>query len=265
MVSYVRSRQEVPYTHRRHAIFISVEAEKRLGEAAFQQEKDDAQRKGTLLPSTHSVSQLVKRVGDRIIQKVVDGQGGGYQEHLKDLDWEYAVIKSDTMNAGVLPGGKIIVYTGLLKVMDRKDELAAVLGHEAGHVIARHHAERVSRLSLVFLLRLAFLIVFQMDLPPGLADIAFNLPNSRAQEEEADVIGMSLAARACYEPGAAMTVFTRLGAVEKKMGLHVIPAFLRTHPLSEVRVQKLQKHLPEARHWAELEEPKPASDDPFDF
>ncbi|KAK9843762.1 hypothetical protein WJX81_005325 [Elliptochloris bilobata] len=114
VVLYIRSRQVVLYTHRIHTV--STETEKRMGDTMFKQVEADALRQGTLLPSAHPAALLVK----------------------KNLDWGYAVIKIEVMNAAVLPGGKILVSTGLLSLIDHKDELAAVLGHEAGHVVARH-------------------------------------------------------------------------------------------------------------------------------
>ncbi|KAK9843642.1 hypothetical protein WJX81_000796 [Elliptochloris bilobata] len=91
-----------------------------------------------------------------------------------------------------------------------------------------------------------------IDIPPVLAGVAFHLPNIRFQEKEADITGETLSARACYEPSAAVSVLAKLGEVEKRLGV-CIPKFLRTHPLSEERIKCLLQHLPDARHWAELE------------
>ncbi|KAH7619735.1 putative Mitochondrial metalloendopeptidase OMA1 [Nannochloris sp. 'desiccata'] len=193
-VVYISSRQQIPYTGRIHAILVDPETELSLGKHTFSESG---------------------RVGIRIASIASDGAGGGYHSHMQGLDWEFAVIHSPEVNAFVVPGGKVVVYTGLLRLLTTEDELAAVIAHEAGHVVARHVAERLTRVLKA--------------------------------ETEADVIGLQLAARACYDPAAAAVVFKKLGEEEEKHGASAIPKMLRTHPVTRDRIKKINEMLPKAQ------------------
>lgn len=255
-IIYVSSREEVPYTGRKHAILISNSLERALGEATFEQIKQEAAAKGTLLPRHHPATRAVERVGRRLAAVASDGGGGGEFRHMKEIkDWEFIVVDEPTVNAMVTPGGKVIVFSGLLKMMSSEKELAAVLAHEAAHVLARHTAEKVTSMQAATLVRSILYWAFGLPLPAGALELALFLPNSRKAETEADVIGVRLAARACYDPSAAVAVFTKLGQAEaeaeRATGMHT-PAMLRTHPLSEARVKRVQAELPAAMElWSE--------------
>lgn len=242
-VVYFSSLQEIPYTKRRHAILISPESEMQLGEATWQQITAQAQSSRTLLPSSSPPSQLVRKVASKIAHVTSDGYGGGYQEHLKRLKWDVAVINSPQVNAFVVPGGKIVVYTGLLSMLSSEDELAAVLAHEVAHVVARHGAERLTQGSFIELGRMLLYLIMGLPIPSGPLTAVFFLPNSRKAETEADVIGIQLAARACYDPSAAVSVFEKLGRMEEKSGAGGVPKFLRTHPHSSDRIVAIKKML----------------------
>jgi predicted Zn-dependent protease len=236
---YISSRQEIPYTHRHHSVLVDIETEKMLGEQTFRQILDDAKNKGTLLSPRHPASIVVRRVGKRLALIASDDYGGGFTQQMKGMNWEFAVIKSPDVNAFVVPGGKVVVYTGLLDIVSSEDELAAVLAHEVAHILARHAAERITQGSVVELIRMIAYWGFGIPLFSGPLQALFFLPNSRQAETEADTIGVQLAARACYDPLAAATVFQKLGEVEKKMGMSV-PEFLRTHPVSQKRVENIK-------------------------
>lgn len=240
-VVWVSSRQEVPYTGRWHSILVDKNTEMQLGEQAFKQVLAEAAAAGKLLPPNHPASLAVRRVGSRIAAVAGDGVGGGYQDQMKGLKWEFAVIRSPEVNAFVVPGGKVVVYTGLLRMISREDELAAVLAHEVSHVLARHGAERMTQGSVLELLRMVAYWGFGLPIPQGALVAFFFLPNSRKAETEADVIGVQLAARACYDPSAAADVFAKLGAEEAKAGGAAIPKFLRTHPVSSDRIVAIKK------------------------
>ena len=228
---YISSRQEIPYTHRHHAILVDIETEKKLGEDTFRQILNDARRSNTLLSPRHPASRIAAIAGD--------DYGGGFTEQMKEMDWEFAVIKSNDVNAFVVPGGKVVVYTGLLDLVSSEDELAAVLAHEVAHIVARHAAERMTQGSLIELVRMIAYLGFGIPLFSGPLQALFFLPNSRQAETEADTIGVQLAARACYDPMAAARVFGKLGEVEKQSGMQV-PEFLRTHPCSDRRVDNIR-------------------------
>ncbi|GBF92474.1 M48 peptidase [Raphidocelis subcapitata] len=241
--------QEVPYTHRRRAImFLSPSTELAMGQQLWEHTLREAREAGTLLPPDHSYSRLVASVGRRIAAVACDGEGGGYQEHMKHMDWEYAVINSPMVNAFVVPGGKVVVFTGLLRTMRTEDELAAVLAHESAHIMARHSAENTGRANAGVLALIVFNGLMNFRMPPGLLNVALLLPHSRAAENEADAIGLQLLARACYSPDANVRMLQRLADLERPSKGALLPdsPLLRTHPLSTERVERVRAALPEA-------------------
>jgi metalloendopeptidase OMA1, mitochondrial len=168
-----------------------------------------------------------------------------------DLRWEVSVIEEDeTVNAFALPGGKIGVYTGIFPIAQTEGGLAIIMGHELGHVIARHGAERMSQQLGAQLLGSALAAGFQASpyantimAAYGLtAQVGVLLPYSRLQESEADRIGLVLAARAGYDPQAAIGVWQRMA---KRSGRRP-PPFLATHPTPESRIEEIKKFLPQA-------------------
>jgi predicted Zn-dependent protease len=246
-IIYISSRQEIPYTGRVHAILVNPEQELQLGKETYSQVLSQAKMAGRLLPYNHPATKTVRRVGSRIAAVASDGAGGGFHSHMENLTWEFSVINSPEVNAFVVPGGKVVVYTGLLNLLNTEDELAAVISHEAGHVVARHVAERLTQGSVVEILRYVAYYVFGIPIPSAPLTAVFFLPNSRKAETEADVIGLQLAARACYDPAAAAVVFRKLGEEEAKHGENAIPKMLRTHPVTSDRIKKINEMLARAR------------------
>ena len=162
-------------------------------------------------------------------------------------DWSITVIDDPkTVNAWAMAGGKMALYTGLVKKLQPSDdELAQVLGHEIAHALAKHHAEKMS-LALASNLGVATVGVLSdqtaMASTAGLAaTLAVEMPNSRAAESEADHIGMELAAKAGYDPRAAITLWDKMG----KAAGNSSPQFLSTHPSSNTRMRELTRLLPE--------------------
>eukprot|EP00887_Chlorella_sp_A99_P005887 scaffold1.g5887.t1 len=218
-----------------------------MGRDAFAQIVTEARMNGTLLPPNHPASMAVRRVGQRLAATAAKGAGGGFHQHLqqKGWSWEFAVIRSKQVNAFVVPGGKVVVYTGLLQLIRNEDELASVLAHETAHVVARHAAERITQMGAIEVARILAHWVFGMPIPSGPLATLFFLPNSRKQETEADVIGLQLMAHACYAPEGMLTMFQKMGKVEQQEGGY-IPNFLRTHPNSSDRLETIRKMLPSA-------------------
>ncbi len=187
-------------------------------------------------------NERVRRVGTRIAQAVGDALPGA--------QWEFVVFDApDTVNAFALPGGKVGVYTGLLRLAQTDDELAIVMGHEIGHVTARHGAERISEAMLAagggLLIDATTRDSRNHDLflaGYGLFAGGGMLKFSRLHESEADHIGVRYAAKAGYDPGAAITFWQKMEKESK--GSHV-PAFLSTHPTHERRIADLQGWMPE--------------------
>lgn len=156
--------------------------------------------------------------------------------------WDYALFENAEANAWALPGGKVGVYTGIFKVATNQDQLAGVVAHEIGHVIARHHDERITRqLGAAGAVQLlgAFAGDYSQIATQGgsvLAQAGFLLPNSRAQETEADVVGQQLMAQAGFDPRGAIELWRNMAAA----GGARSPQWLSTHPDPASRLRELQ-------------------------
>lgn len=195
------------------------------------------------------VNELVQRVGRRI--------AAAANEHLPNAQWEFVVFDSPQANAFCLPGGKVGVYTGILPITRDEAGLATVMGHEVGHAAANHGGERMSQQLAAQtggqLLGVALSgsdpriqSAFQLAYPLG-AQVGVLLPFGRAQESEADRMGLTYMARAGYDPEAAVGFWERFAQYNASQGGKGGPAFLRTHPVDEVRIKQIKEWLPEAR------------------
>jgi len=167
-------------------------------------------------------------------------------------DWEITVFKSEQINAFALPGGKIGVYTGLLDVAQGQNQLAAVIGHEIGHVLADHSNARLSAqfatsagLQIIAALAGGAGTVSQQAAMSALglgAQVGLLLPYSRGQESEADLIGLQIMARAGFDPRAAIDLWQNMS----RAGGAAPPELLSTHPSNQARMQSLRNHMGEA-------------------
>lgn len=187
---------------------------------------------------------------NRYVQCVAMAVAREAQEQTSVSDWEVVVFRDKTANAFALPGGKIGVHTGILLVAKTPGQLGAVLGHEVGHVIARHGNERVSQ-GLVTQGGLGALDAIVANHPQhgtmmallGLgAQYGVLLPYSRTQESEADKIGLDLMARAGFDPHESVELWKNMSAA----GGGQPPQFLSTHPSHETRIAALQAGIPDA-------------------
>jgi predicted Zn-dependent protease len=162
-----------------------------------------------------------------------------------EWDWQFTVIENDEPNAFALPGGKVGVNTGLFQVAKNDDQLAAVIGHEVAHAIARHGAERMSQ-QVLMQAGLAGLGIATDQTTAGLAaqaaTLVVTLPYSRTQEAEADHIGLIYMAEAGYDPRQAIELWQNF----ESFGGERPPEFLSTHPAPGSRIQNLKALLPEA-------------------
>ncbi|KLJ11954.1 hypothetical protein EMPG_12899 [Blastomyces silverae] len=228
-------------TGRRRFNCISNEMEMQFGKQTYEMILQEY--RGQFLPESHHLVRYVDSVFRKLI---LSGQPqlGEEDAMLKNLKWKVHVINSSEMNAFVLPGGNVFVFTGILPVCRDKDGLAAVLGHEIAHVLAHHPAERMSSNIIVIVAALAASMLF--DVSQNLSSAIFNLmlalPNSRAQESEADEIGLMMMAKSCFKPEAAAGLWSRMHQAEKA----VPPQILSTHPSSRRRMEAIQKWLPQA-------------------
>lgn len=238
-----------PYTGRSQFLMTSVPQEMQMGAQAYSQVKTDPKLRQSLDPRE---IEPVKRVAARIIEAA---RRSKYAEMAQQFQWEVIVIKDDkTMNAFALPGGKIAVYTGIFPVARTEAGLAAVLGHEVVHALARHGAERMSQGQLTnAALQVAGAAVGSSDggmmsqaamaaLGAG-AQVGVLLPFSRKHESEADYIGILLAADAGYDPRESVSLWERMGQLSGGGG----PSeFMSTHPSNQTRVDQLKQWMPEA-------------------
>lgn len=231
-------------------LFSSSEVDK-LGAASFEELK----QKEKISTNTKAI-QFVQCVADEITQNVPNSVHKG--------TWEVVLFDSPQVNAFALPGGKIGVYTGLLKVTDNQDQLAAVMGHEVAHVIAQHANERISSSSLVNTgLQLADAVMstnnvqnkglYMAGLGLG-AQYGVLMPYGRAHESEADIIGEDLMAKSGFNPQASIDLWHNMSAATKGQP----PEFLSTHPSHETRIEQLTKHLKKAQPLYENSQQKPA-------
>ncbi|XP_072952844.1 mitochondrial metalloendopeptidase OMA1-like [Typha angustifolia] len=171
-----------------------------------------------------------------------EGEAKGSQvatRHLDRLNWEVLVVRDDTVNAFCLPGGKIVVFTGLLDHFRTDAEIATVIGHEVGHCVARHAAEMITKnLWFTILQVLVLQFVYMPDLINAMSNLLLRLPFSRRMEMEADHIGLLLLAAAGYDPRVAPMVYEKLGKITGDSALN---NYLSTHPSSKKRAQLLSQ------------------------
>ncbi|VCU72143.1 TPR repeat-containing protein YfgC precursor [Pigmentiphaga humi] len=202
----------------------------------YQQTLSQARSKGELNTNAAQLTR-VRTISQRLI-----GQVGVFRPDARNWKWEVNVIDSKEVNAWCMPGGKIAVYTGLINtVKPTDDELAAVLGHEIAHALREHARERASQ-QMATSMGLSVLAAItgsqaSSDLGGALANVMFSLPNSRLHETEADRMGVELAARAGYDPRAAVTLWTKMG----QTGGSAPPELLSTHPSAESRIADLRQ------------------------
>ncbi|MFN0015507.1 MAG: M48 family metallopeptidase [Saprospiraceae bacterium] len=208
--------------------------------------------------TTGSDLELVRRVGNDIRAAVeVYYRSKGLSSELKNFAWEFNVVDDPTVNAFCMPGGKVVVYTGILKVTQNEDALAVVMGHEIAHALAHHGNERMSQ-GLLTQIGLTSLQVALSQKPSQTNDmllaaagagaqVGILLPFSRKHESEADEIGLYLMAMAGYNATAAAPFWERMN----KSGGARAPEFLSTHPDPEKRSEELKKLVPKARSYAQ--------------
>ena len=239
-----------PYTGRKQLLMTSVNQEMQMGAQAYDQVNSDPNMRLSLDPRE---IEPVKRVAARIVEAAKRSK---YSEMAKQFQWEVTVIKDDkTANAFALPGGKMAVYTGIFPVAKTEAGLAAVMGHEVVHALARHGAERMSQGQVVNVgLQVVGAAIGMSGGNPMLgqatmaalglgAQVGVLLPFSRKHESEADYVGILLAADAGYDPCESVALWERMAQLSTGGG----PAeFLSTHPSHDTRIDQLKEWMPEA-------------------
>jgi predicted Zn-dependent protease len=208
-------------------------------------------------------TRLVRRVGHRIQRAVEDYFAGAHMPNRLDgYQWEFALVESREVNAWCMPGGKVVVYTGLLPMTQDEEGLAVVLGHEIAHAVAGHGAERMSQqlLAQMGTAALGEALSSKPDQTKQLwmgvfgagVQVAVLLPYSRTHEREADHLGLIFMVMAGYDPNAAVAFWERMAARGGSPS-----ELLSTHPSPESRIAEIREIIPEAmRYW------KPAGERP---
>jgi predicted Zn-dependent protease len=220
-----------------------------MSSQAYAQTLTAAQKKKTLNDNSAELER-VRKIANRLISQV-----GVFRADASKWKWEVNVERNDQLNAYCMPGGKIMVYSGLIEKLNATDdELAAVIGHEIAHALREHGRERMSQayVQQFGLQALAAVLTNGSSAAVGNASMQaasmgsqlfFALPNSREQEREADKIGLELAARAGYNPDAAVSLWQKMEA----QGGSKPPEFLSTHPASANRITELRALTPKVR------------------
>lgn len=235
----------VPETGRRQLLVVSASEEAQLGADAFGKLKQEKR-----VSQNAAANAQVRRVGQRIASVV----------SVPHAQWEFVVFEDDTPNAFALPGGKVGVNTGILPITQTDAGLAAVIGHEVAHVVARHGGERMSQNLLTSLGGTALDVGLGVGagVSPQARRLAMGafgvgtqvgvlLPYSRAHEIEADRLGMIYMARAGYDPREAVAFWERMARYKAgDGGGRGVPSILSTHPVDSDRIANLQRYLPEA-------------------
>ncbi len=230
----------VQETGRRQLMLVSPAQEAQMGLAAFDQVKHEEK-----ISHDPELNARIQRIGKRIAASV--------GREIPNAQWEFVVFDAPTVNAFALPGGKVGVYTGLIKLASSDDEIAVVMGHEIAHVTSRHGAERTSQNYAIAGVGLLAAVGMEMkDVDPekrnmalaayGLGtQVGLALPYSRLHESEADAVGLRFAAGAGYDPRAAVSFWKKMAA----QGGAKPPELLSTHPSDATRIANLEKLVPQ--------------------
>ena len=238
-----------PGTARDQFIYISEEKEIAMGISGYRELLRQAP-----ISNDPELTEMVNRVGQRIAAVA----------NKPEYEWEFAIIRDDRMiNAFALPGGKVAVFTGILKLTKNENGLATVIGHEVAHALQRHGAERYSRSILETIGQVGALAAGAAVGRPDAAmaamsayGVGVSLPFGRKQESEADYIGLRLMAQAGYDPREAVPFWERMSGCPRQMidkvcfrSKHNVPEFLSTHPSDLARINQIETWLPEAMRY----------------
>ena len=258
MALFLGGCAQAPMTERSQFIILSPNEELRLGLEASQQVKKENQEK---LNTDKELVQRIREIGFNI---AVEADYYVKKAGLPDFEWEFHLIEDDTVNAFCLPGGKVFVYSGLMEVAHNDAQLATVMGHEIGHAVARHGAERISTSTAIDLggfiaigvagsrSDMSTSTMAGISIAYGIGSGLGKLKHSRVQESEADYIGLMIMAKAGYDPREALNFWENMKAQNEKKPLE----FLSTHPLPDTRIRDIQNLMPQALELYEKSEKK---------
>lgn len=225
---------------RQQLLLVSNEQVLELSAQSYNKSIQEARKRGVLDTNKAQLNRL-KNISNRLI-----GQVTAYRPDAAQWQWEVHTIKSDQLNAFVMPGGKIMFYTGIIDRLNlTDDEIAAIMGHEMAHALREHSRERISReyatqTGIGVAASIFGLTQDQAQLANLAGDFGLSRPHSRTQESEADQIGLELMARAGYNPQAAISLWQKM----QRASQGEPPQFLSTHPTSSNRIAQMQALMP---------------------
>ncbi|MEO6328877.1 MAG: M48 family metallopeptidase [Ginsengibacter sp.] len=243
---------------------LSLISENTLQQEAVSQYQSFLSQNKIVSANTSKDAEMVRRVGGRIASAITRYYSQkGLSKELAGYKWEFNLVDNKEINAWCMPGGKVVVYTGLLPVAQNEAALAVVMGHEITHAVAHHGQERMSQALLAQGLQLTGNIftsgntqangIFNNVFGPA-AQIGVLLPNSRNQEYEADHFGLIFAAMSGYNPREAISFWTRMANASQG---DKPPVFLSSHPADQDRINKLQGYMDEAlKYYKPVNAPK---------
>jgi predicted Zn-dependent protease len=251
--------ESAPVTGRKQLMLVSESQAIEASKDAYTQTLAPIQKQGKLNDDP-ALKARVDRITSRLIAQAIK-----YRPETAKWDWQVAVIDDpNTLNAWCMAGGKMAIYTGIIQKLDLSDEeIAQVMAHEIGHALAKHTAERMSTaLASETALQVGAMLLGTQSATNQAAlqaaavatTVGVQLPNSRQQESEADRIGIELAAKAGYDPHAAVTLWQKMGQASGSKGKS---DFLSTHPADEKRQQALAALVPQMMPYYEDKSPRP--------
>lgn len=250
-VSITSCKEKVPITGRTQVNF--VDEKELIGMSVTEYQKFLSQHPP--LPSSDPRAELVRSVGIKIQNAVIKFMADkGFSKRIADYKWEFNTVDDPAANAWCMPGGKVVVYTGLLPITQDEASLAIVMGHEIAHAVARHGNERMSQVMIAQGIGVGVAIAVSQK-PQQTQDIfnqAFGITSqlgmlkySRVHESEADKLGLVFAAIAGYDPNIAVNFWQRMAAKGGEQPIEL----LSTHPSDETRIADIKKFLPEAMKY----------------
>lgn len=239
-IYYFMNQETVPLTGRKQLRTMEPAQEMALGLQSYEQILGDSR----VVSPNEPVVQAVRQIGERLKRAAAPEDPG--------FEWAFNVIDSEQANAFALPGGYTAIYTGLIPIAENEDGIAVIMGHEIGHALAHHGAERMAQQNMQRIVGAGVSLGAGgmdtgaqravMGVFGGISQYGYALPFSRKHESEADYIGLILVARACYDPREAPLLWERMGA----NGGATPPEFQSTHPSPATRVADFQAWMPEA-------------------
>lgn len=246
LLAFLGGCSSVPLTGRKQLLLVS---DQDVLSASLTQYSD--YMKTAKKTSSGKDAAMVTRVGKKIAAATEQYlRQNGMQDEIKNFSWEFNLVKDDQVNAFCMPGGKIVVYEGLMNLVDSDDELAVVLGHEVAHAVAKHSNERMSQ-QLVAQYGAQILGAAVANKSAAVQNVASSvygigaqygvmLPFSRKHESEADYMGLILMTMAGYNPDVAVHFWEKMSAGSGGK----VPEFMSTHPSDSRRISDIQKELP---------------------